>query len=64
MEVLLQLARNTAQAEIPIIACIAGMVLFMRYDQKQKDSTGHKFIGLALSVGFFMLVAFRIYKGL
>lgn len=63
MEFLNILARNTAQAEISIVACIIGMVFFMKYDQKQKDSTGHKWIGIGLTVALLSLVAYRIYIG-
>jgi len=58
------LAQNISQAEISIVACVVGMVLFMKYDQKQKDSSGHKWIGLSLGIGFLFLVGFRIYKGI
>ena len=57
------LAKNISSMDFAIVACIVGMVFFMKFNQHETKNKSNQYIAIALSAGFLMLVGFRIYKG-
>ncbi len=60
------LASNIAvdSHDVSIVACVIAIIFFMKYDGRTQQSTGHKYIALGLSIGFLLLVIFRIGVGI
>ena len=56
-------AKNLEGAEVSIVACVVAIIFFMKYNQHESRNKANKYIGIALGVGFVLLVGFRIYKG-
>ena len=56
-------AEKIDSMDLSIVATIAAIIFYMKYDVKSQH-TGHKYIAIALGVGFVMLIGFRIYRGL
>lgn len=57
-------AKNIDSMDFAIIACIVGMVFFMKFNKHEGKNEANMFIGKCLGIGFLSLVAFRIFKGL
>ena len=57
------LAKNMSSMDFAIVACIVGMIFFMKYNQQETKNKSNQYIAISLAVGFIMLVGFRIYKG-
>lgn len=57
------IAKNLEGAEISIVACVVGMIFFMKFNRHEARNKANKYIGIALGFGFVLLVCYRIYKG-
>jgi hypothetical protein len=57
------IAQNLNQSEIAIVACVIGMIFFMKYNQHESKNKANRYIGISISFSLVVLVIFRIYKG-
>ena len=57
------IAQNLEGAEISIVACVGGIIFFMKYNQHEGRNKANQYIGICLGIGFLALIAFRVYKG-
>ena len=55
---------NMDTMDLAIVACIVGMVFFMKFNRHEGKNEANLFIGKCLGIGFLSLIAFRIIKGL